>query len=123
MADPVEGDEFRGYWFGLPVSVFLRDGDPDGPPVSIELRAAGDPVVVEVSGGSVRTRPGPAGFPDLVLAGDPWLILDMFRGKLTAAEAAKHGLEITGDDTVLRRVIPEPAATLPNRKDDDDQRH
>jgi DNA-binding HxlR family transcriptional regulator len=110
MGDPVEGDEFRSQWFDLPVSIFLRDGDREGPPVSIELRTASDPVVVEVSGGSVRTRPGAAASPDLVLAGEPQLILGLFWGKLTAAEAKAFGLEITGDESVLRRVIPDPAA-------------
>jgi DNA-binding HxlR family transcriptional regulator len=110
MVDPVEGDEFRSQWFDIPVSFFLRDGDPGGPPVSIELRTASDPVVVEVSGGSVRTRPGTAGSPDLVLAGEPRLILGLFWGKLTAAEAAAFGLEITGNESVLRRVIPDPVA-------------
>jgi DNA-binding HxlR family transcriptional regulator len=110
MVDPVDGDEFRSQWFDIPVSLFLRDGDPGGPPVSIELRTVSDPVVVEVSGGSVRTRPGTAASPDLVLAGEPRLILGMFWGKVTAAEAAALGLEITGDESVLERVIPDQAA-------------
>jgi DNA-binding HxlR family transcriptional regulator len=110
MADPVDGDEFRSQWFDIPVSLFLRDGDPGGPPVSIELRTVSDPVVVEVSGGSVRTRPGTAASPDLVLAGEPRLILGMFWGKVTAAEAAALGLEISGDESVLERVIPDRAA-------------
>ena len=110
MVDPVEGDEFRSQWFDIPVSIFLRDSDPEGPPVSIELRTASDPVVVEVSGGTVRTRPGTAASPDLVLAGEPRLILGMFWGKLTAPEAVALGLEVTGDESVLQRVIPDPAA-------------
>ena len=71
MAEPAEDDEFRGHWFAFPVSFFLRDRDPDGPPVSIELRTASSPVVVEVSGGSTRMRLGSAAAPDLVLRGEP----------------------------------------------------
>ena len=37
MIEPAEGDEFHGYWFAFPVSSFLRDRDPDGPP--------GEPIV------------------------------------------------------------------------------
>jgi hypothetical protein len=63
-------------------------------------------VVIEVSGGTVRTRTGVAAAPDLVLAGHPQLILALLTGKLTAAEVAARGLEITGDESVLRRVLP-----------------
>ena len=110
MIEPAEGDEFRGHWFTFPVSVFLHDRDPDGPPVSIELRTASSPAVIEISGGSARTRPGPAAAPDLILQGEPQLILALFSGQLTAAQAADRGLEISGDAAVLHRVLPEPAA-------------
>ncbi|MGO8958045.1 MAG: winged helix-turn-helix transcriptional regulator [Streptosporangiaceae bacterium] len=110
MMEPAEGEEFRGHWFAFPVSLFLRDRDPDGPPVSIELRAGSSPAVLEVSGGSARVRPGTAAAPDLVLSGEPRLIMAMFAGGLTVAEAADLGLEITGDASVLQRVLPEPMA-------------
>jgi len=107
MIEPAEGDEFRGHWFAFPVSFFLRDRDPGGPPVSIELRTASSPVVVEVSGGSARMRLGTAAAPDLVLRGEPRFILALFSGHLTAAEVADLGLEISGDASVLQRVLPE----------------
>jgi len=110
MIEPAEGDEFRGHWFTFPVSYFLRDRDPGGPPVSIELRAASSPAVVEVSGGSVRTRLGAATAPDVVLEGTPRLILALFSGALTTAEVADRGLEISGDTSVLRRVLPESSS-------------
>jgi DNA-binding HxlR family transcriptional regulator len=111
MIEPADGDEFRGHWFAFPVSFFLRDRDPDGPPVSIELRTASSPVVVEVSGGSARMRLGTAAAPDLVLRGEPRLILALFSGHLTAGEVTDLGLEISGDASVLQRVLPEPAST------------
>ena len=64
MAQPDDGDEFRSHWFAFPVSLFLSDQDPDGPAVSIELRTASRPAVIEVSGGSVRTRLGTAPSPE-----------------------------------------------------------
>jgi hypothetical protein len=106
MAEPAGDDEFRSQWFAYPVDEFLRDAEPGGPPVSIELRAPGAPAVIEVSGGTVQTRTGTAAAPDLVLAGHPQLILALLTGKLTAAEVAGRGLEITGDESVLRRVLP-----------------
>jgi DNA-binding HxlR family transcriptional regulator len=106
MVTPVDGDQFRGHWFAFPAALFLRDRDPDGAPVSIELRTASSPAVIEVSGGSITTRLGPAQAPDLVLTGTPHLILAVITGKLAAAEAVDRGLEISGDAAVLQRVLP-----------------
>ena len=106
MIEPADGDEFRGHWFAFPVSFFLRDRDPDGPPVSIELRTSSSPVVVEVSAGSARLRLGPAAAPDLILQGEPRLIIALFSGQLTTAEVADLGLQINGDASVLHRVLP-----------------
>ncbi len=112
MAQPADGDEFRSHWFAFPVSLFLSDQDPDGPAVSIELRTASRPAVIEVSGGSVRTRLGTAPStpsPDLVLDGPPRLILGLLSARLTPAQARDLGLIITGDAAVLRRIQPQPA--------------
>jgi len=106
MTQPSDGDEFRSHWFAFPVSLFLHDRDPAGPPVTIELRTTGRPAVVEVSGGAVRTRAGRAASPDLVLQGIPRIILGLLSGGLTAAEAQALGLEITGDAAVLERLQP-----------------
>ena len=66
MAQPNDGDEFRSHWFAFPASIFLHDREPDGPPVTIELRAADRPAVIEVSGGSITTVSGPAVDPDVI---------------------------------------------------------
>jgi DNA-binding HxlR family transcriptional regulator len=112
MVERGAGDEFRAQWFAFPALFFLADRDPDGPPVSIELRAAGSPAVIEVSGGSVRTRVGAATAPDLVLTGDPQLILALFAGAHTAAQAADLGLQMSGDQSVLQRVLSAPGPGL-----------
>jgi hypothetical protein len=78
--------------------------------VRVRLRTAGDPVVIEVSGGSVTTRPGTAAAPNLVLRGEPHLILALFSGQLTADEVTDRGLEISGGASVLQRVLPQPVA-------------
>jgi DNA-binding HxlR family transcriptional regulator len=109
MADPVHGEEFRSQWFSFPVSLFLHDRRPAGPPVAIELRTASQPAVIEVSGGSVTTRLGTSSAPDLVLDGHPQLILGLISAKLTPAEAQSRGLGIEGDLSVLERLQPEPA--------------
>src|SRR6202046_279822 len=86
---PAVGDEFRGHWFAFPVSFFLHDRDPGGPPVSLELRAAGSPVVIGGSGvwvGGGGWRPGPAAAPAFVVEGEPQLILALLSGHVGAAE-------------------------------------
>ncbi|HEY6294632.1 MAG TPA: helix-turn-helix domain-containing protein [Streptosporangiaceae bacterium] len=108
MMEPTDADEFRGHWFAFPASFFLHDRDPDGPPVAIELRAADSPAVIEVSGGAIRTRLGSATAPDVVLSGEPRLILALFAGAFSAAEAADLGLDIHGDISALERVLSHP---------------
>jgi|SRR5215469_8622954 len=109
MVNPPADDVFRGHWFAFSVRS-LHDHQPDEPPVSIELRAASSPVVVEVADGKVAMRLGSARAPDLVLSGEPRLILGMFNGLITAAEAASLGLDISGNAAVLERILPEVAA-------------
>jgi DNA-binding HxlR family transcriptional regulator len=106
MARDAGDDAFRSHWFTYPVEEFLRDRDPDGPPASIELRSPGDPAVIEVSGGTVHARIGTAASADLTLTGGPQLILALLTGHLTTAQAADLGLEMSGDASVLRRVLP-----------------
>jgi DNA-binding HxlR family transcriptional regulator len=113
MAQPVADDEFRPEWFAYPVEEFLCDRDPAGPPATIELRTPSGPAVVEVTGGEVRPRTGSAVAPDLILAGGPQAILAVLIGKLSAAQAAAGlGLEISGDTSILRRVLPDAAPDL-----------
>ena len=113
MAQSAGGDEFRSHWFSFPVSLFLHDRTPDGPPRQIELRTASRPAVIEVSGGSVSMRLGAAREPDLVLDGHPQLILGLLSAHLTPAEAKERGLVIDGDLDVLARLQPEPAGSGP----------
>jgi DNA-binding HxlR family transcriptional regulator len=108
MREPADTDEFRGHWFAFPASFFLHDHDPDGPPVSIELRAAHSPAVIEVSAGTISTRQGRAAAPDVSLTGEPRLILALFAGAFSAAQASDMGLEVGGDLSVLDRVLSRP---------------
>src|SRR5260370_4833141 len=85
MAEPAEGDEFRGHWLAFPASFFLHDRDPGGPPGSIQLRTASTPVGIEGSGGSARTRRATAPAPGLRLHGGPQGIPAPFSGFLTPA--------------------------------------
>jgi DNA-binding HxlR family transcriptional regulator len=104
MAQPDANDEFRSHWFAIPASLFLHDREPDGPPIAIELRTTGRPAVIEVADGAVSTRLGTTPSPDLVLTGNPQLILGLLSAHLTPEAAREAGLEIEGNAGVLERL-------------------
>jgi len=100
------GDAVRGHWLALPVQLYLADGAPNEPPVTLELRATGDsePVTVEAANGAVRARPGRATLPDLVLAGPPEAIMSVLMGRVEIGAARRAGLQATGEPAVLQRL-------------------
>lgn len=104
MPAPTGDEAFRGHWLAFPVSEFLCDGDPDGPPATIEVRTAEQSAVIEVGGGGVGTRLGSAPSPDLVLEGEPPAILGLLTGRLELSDARALGLRTEGSTTVLRRL-------------------
>jgi DNA-binding HxlR family transcriptional regulator len=111
MSEPKETDQFRGHWFRFPVSLFLEDRAPDGPPISIQLNANDQPAVIEASGGEIRTRPGTVHSSDLALSGPPHLIMGVLSGFLSVDDAQSAGLEVTGTAAVLDRLRRQPAKT------------
>ena len=109
MVEPAGDDAFRAHWLTYPVQLFLADQAPDRPPVEIELRAGDEPVTVD---GEVRTRPGSAEDPDLLLAGEPQVLIGLLSGRLSLAEARRRGLRSEGDPKALRRLqAPSPTRT------------
>jgi hypothetical protein len=53
---------------------------------------------------------GEPGLSDYPGAGPAQRARALFSGQLTAAEVTDHGLEISGDASVLQRVLPQPVA-------------
>ncbi len=112
---PAAEDSFRSHWMAWPVETFLRDGRPEQGPAALELRAGEDSLVVEVTEGVVSTRPGPADDPDAVLSGPPHALLGVLSGGLPLSLARERGVDLTGDEQVLERLVPRAgaAAVLP----------
>jgi DNA-binding HxlR family transcriptional regulator len=101
------GDEtFLSHWLALPLEIYASDHAPAERPGTIEVRAGGDPLLVEVGRGEVRARPGSDEDADMQLTAAPKVIVGLFAGRLTFAEAKEHGLESVGDAAVLARVQP-----------------
>jgi DNA-binding HxlR family transcriptional regulator len=103
---PAPEDAFRGHWMGGVAEMFLTDIEPDGPPVSLELRAGEESVVLEIAGGEVRVRAGSGPAPDARLTGSPVQILAVLSGQTGVEQALSRGLGIEGDAGVLDRLRP-----------------
>lgn len=115
MAEPAATDQFRSHWIGFPVKEFLRDHEPAGPPLTVECRTGSQPAVLEVADGEVRLRLGTAARPDVILEGEPRLIMGLLCGYLGIGEAAGLGLHIDGDASLLGRILPAGQPVTPGR--------
>jgi DNA-binding HxlR family transcriptional regulator len=104
MPEPTGEEVFRSHWLAFPVAEFLRDGEPDGPPVTIEVRTGDEPAVIEVAGGEVSTHVGTAPAPDVVLEGEAPVVLGVLSGMLELADARDLGLRSEGSVAVLKRL-------------------
>jgi DNA-binding HxlR family transcriptional regulator len=105
MSDPTGDETFRSHWLAFPVSEFLRDGEPDGPPAVIEVRTGDRPTVIEMGRGEIGTRLGSVSSPDLVLDGTGPTVLGVLTGMLKLSDARKLGLRTEGSATLLRRLL------------------
>ena len=115
MSEKGDPDQFRSHWFKRPVSMFLKDRAPSGPPISIQLSPDDYPAVIEASQDGIRTRPGRVESPDLELVGPPHLILGILSGRLSVKEAKAAGLTLTGRVAVLNSLRRDHAdATVAN---------
>ena len=105
MGVPQPNNVFRSHWLVFPFDAYLVDNAPSEPPIAIEIRTGDEPMVAETLDGKVRTRRGAAEKPDAVLSGRPGLILGLLSGRLDLAEARNRGLELSGSENALRRVV------------------
>ena len=113
LAEQADEDSFRIHWLAVPARLHLTDHEPGQPSVTLVLRSGGEALTFETIGGAVRSRPGDADAPDLVLTGLPQLIVGVLVGNLSLAEACARGLETDGDLTVLNRLRPSAPAPGP----------
>jgi DNA-binding HxlR family transcriptional regulator len=106
IAERDDQDSFCTHWLSLQARLHLADQAPDAQPVAIEVRAGDEPLTIEAVDGVVRTRPGAASDPDLVLTGSPEVLVGVLTGTLTLGDARARGLEHSGAVTTLRRLQP-----------------
>jgi DNA-binding HxlR family transcriptional regulator len=104
MAGPADRDAFRTYWLAYPVMLYFGERPGDGSRVAIEARMGDETITIETIDGQLHTRAGAAEDPELILSGDPQLIVGTLTGKLPLAQAEARGLTHEGDPAALERL-------------------
>lgn len=100
------GDEFRGHWLRFPARTFLVDNTPTAPPCSVEIRAAGEVVVVDVCNGAATLRLGPDATAEAVITASPEQVLALMSGALPVRKAMTQGVKIEGSVAAVERMLP-----------------
>jgi len=111
LAEAPDDDVFRSHWLAAPVAL-CRDAAPDGPPITIEVHTADEPMIIETVNGRVRARPGSSERPDAVITGSPRVMIDLLIGNIDLDEAKAQELQYEGDPEVVGRVQPKALARV-----------
>jgi DNA-binding HxlR family transcriptional regulator len=99
------GDRFDPRWSMLALRALLHDRTPTGSG-TLELRIGGNALTVATtSEGFVRVERGAAAAPGATVEGDPELMLGLVSGELTPKEAARRGLRVRGDSTLVSALL------------------
>jgi DNA-binding HxlR family transcriptional regulator len=106
MARPLGDDEFRPHWLRHIVVALFEGVDKRRADVAVELRCGDEPMTLVSSGGRVQLAAGRLDAPDVVLTGRPDAVVGVIAGVLRPAEAAAHGVSVTGDARRLSRLRP-----------------
>jgi DNA-binding HxlR family transcriptional regulator len=104
MVDTTPEEEYRSHWLQLPVELYLADSTPDHGPITIEVRAGEQPMLIEARDGAISTRAGTSEHADAVLSGPPQLVLGVLTGALDPNEATQRGLRFDGERGALLRL-------------------
>jgi DNA-binding HxlR family transcriptional regulator len=107
MTQPSPSDAFRIEWLSFAVHAFLSDARPELESQDITVETAGQVVHLHVDAGEVSLVRGPSQRESLRLSGEPPAILGLLSGRLGLEEAAQIGLIVSGDVSVLWRVVPQ----------------
>jgi DNA-binding HxlR family transcriptional regulator len=107
---PAPGDAFLGRWMAWPVEMSLTDREPGAPPVTIQVLADEEAILVEVADGQAHVAPGRIEHPDVTVSGPLRPVIGLFTGYVDLELATGMGVELQGDGRVLRRVLPDPRA-------------
>jgi DNA-binding HxlR family transcriptional regulator len=109
MAVTTPEEEYRSHWLSMPVEQFLVDRSEV--PITIEVRAGEQPMLIEARDGVVSTHPGTSEHADAVLSGPPQLVLGLISGAIEHDDALDRGLGFEGAPDALARLRRSGPAT------------
>jgi DNA-binding HxlR family transcriptional regulator len=107
---PAPGDVFLGRWMTWPAQMSLIDREPDAPPVTIQVLADDEAILLETAGGRVHVAPGRIEHPALTVSGPLRAVVALLTGYIDLGVAAGMGVELQGESGLLERVLPDPRA-------------
>lgn len=98
--------DFRTDWLVLALRAILGSGAPDDTSVTCNVQVDGGWLNLVARDGLLHTGAGPAGDPDVILAGDPKSILGVAAGAIPLEEARRErDLSIEGSAEAVRELI------------------
>ncbi|HWC99374.1 MAG TPA: winged helix-turn-helix transcriptional regulator [Candidatus Sulfopaludibacter sp.] len=104
-------DASRDHWVVLPIRLYVRDLDPQAPPIRIALHGGEEFFTLTTVGdGTVQAQPGIPRDPDARITGSPHQILALLAGKATLADLQAAGLCFEGDPAILNRFAGKPSS-------------
>jgi hypothetical protein len=106
MRPAAPDDEFRGHWLQFPARTFLVDNTPAAPPCSVELRAAGEVVVIDIGNGAAKLRVGADPTAEAVVTATPAQVLALMSGGLSVRKAVTQGVQVEGSVAAVERMLP-----------------
>jgi hypothetical protein len=109
LRTPSPDDVLQSHWLAIPAGVYLSDHRPDEPPVTLEVRTGDEPMHVTTPGDGravMHRGPAPSDSADAVLTAEPPVVLGLFSGRISLAQARRMGASYRGDSQVIRRITP-----------------
>lgn len=106
MVRPVGGDAYRSDWLAHPVAVIFGGPDPARGELVVEVRTGDAPMTVRCHGGVVSVRAGAPERPDVVVAGQPDLVLGVLAGVVPPAVGVERGVALQGAVDRLQELRP-----------------
>ncbi len=103
LEDSVGDAAFRSHWLAVPIEAIFAPGSHSHDAV-VQIETGDQPLVLHAGADGVQVRPGNAPHPDLTIAAEPVVVLDLLAGDLEPAAAIARGARLVGDTTVLERL-------------------
>jgi DNA-binding HxlR family transcriptional regulator len=104
MREQRDDDAVRSHWLASMLQRVASDVEPDGPSLSLEVRAGDEPIGLRFGNGGLQVGVGAVDSPDARVEGPAAPIMGLLIGMLPVAQAKAAGVKLSGNRAVLRRL-------------------